>query len=155
MGFDWSDSTAKSLMGKGLLPALILPCLPWTVRLWFTFSRPLPRSVRGHEVRNRSQRDKCRPVFLTLSCLALCKPLPLILSLLISLSLSTQFLTCPPSPLLSPQIDLGMLVQPDVGRGACGERWPFFSPSSPSLSPTEAREESPAGDTINKFYLRS
>lgn len=70
---------------KGLLPAFILPRLPRTVRL--TFSRPLPRSARGHEVRKRSQLDKCRPVFLTLSCLALCKPLPLILSLNISLFL--------------------------------------------------------------------
>ncbi len=94
MVFVWSDSTAKRLMGKGLLLALILPRLTRTVRLWFTFSRPLPWSARGHKVRKRSQRDKCRPVSLTLSCLALCKPLPPLSSFLKSLSMSNL----PPSP---------------------------------------------------------
>lgn len=140
---------------KGLLPALILPFHGPFHGLWDSLSPDL-WSARGHEVRKRSQLDKCSPVFLTLSCLAPCKPLPLILSLNISLSFYT--ISKPAPHLLSsplPQIDLGMLVQPDVGREASGERWPFFSPFSLSLSPTAAREESPAGDTNNKFYLRS
>lgn len=73
---------------KGLLPALILPFHGPFHGLWDSLSPDLC-SARGHEVRKRSQLDKCSPVFLTLSCLAPCKPLPLILSLNISLSFYT------------------------------------------------------------------
>lgn len=141
MVFVWSDSTAKRLMGKGFLPALILPRLPWTVRLWFTFSRPLPWSARGHEVRKRSQRDKCRPVSLTLSCLALCKPLPP-LSFFLKVSLYTMSNLPPISSSLPPDRSWHAGA---VWRGQGGEWGALALPHHPLYPPPRLEKKALLG----------